>query len=790
MKMILRALLTAGMLSITGTALAATYAVPGDYATIQAAIDSSTAADEIVVSPGTYHEHLVIYNRSVTLRSSGGSAQTIIDGDATGTVVSITAPNDTTVIRNVSLDGFTIQNGATGVYGRGNYNISVKNSVITNNNGGHGVDLYTLRPSSDYIEFSCENTTISNNYSSTSGGGINTYYHAFPTLKNCKIINNTAEIAGGGIYLDSYGQANIESSIISNNLAKSSGGAIYARTYSGVAAVNTVIADNRANSFGSTMFMYDGGTSRFLNCSIIGNKSSNYSNIMTSSGPTYGAPTFIATNSIIWSAYPYNAAPNFADPAKAYIDHSIVQQAGTDPPPFPGVGNLSGYGASQPVFVDYTNGDYRLKFYSPGVDQGVPLTGSWANVNYDILGVTRPKGAAFDMGAYEYVDDVPPVTTAVEFSGRYYGNGWYWLGAFYSLTANDDVALKEIHYTVNGVETVVAVPTNSTGTKQYQIPSIPIYAEGANTFTYYSVDLFGNAETPKTVTFNVAQYRPTISSVVTGTSSGNYYTSDTTITITGQDRYGIKEIHYLVNGVETVVSGNTATVTLSADGEYLVRYFAISNTGIDDATGASQYIRIDKTAPANSSSVTGNLNSNGWYTTDVNVAITATDSNYVGGIYYTLDGAETFVSGGLPTVSTTVSILAEGVHTLSFYSIDTAGNTSATTTLTIKIDKTAPFVTSSSPANNATGVLTSASVVLNLNESVTAGSGFANIVLKKGTTTVTTTKTLSGNKLTIKPSSAMSKNTTYTVTIPANSFVDAAGFSNAAYTLTFKTGTK
>ena len=325
---------------------------------------------------------------------------------------------------------------------------------------------------------------------------------------------------------------------------------------------------------------------------------------------------------------------------------------------------------------------------------------------------------------------------------------------------------------------------------QYQIPSIPIYAEGANTFTYYAVDLFGNAETPKTVTFNVTQYRPTTSTVITGTSTGSYYTSDTTITITGQDRYGIKEIHYLVNGVETIVPGNTATVRLTADGEYIVRYFAISNTGLDDGLTGFQRILIDKTAPANSSSVSGNLNSNGWYTTDVNVAITASDSNSVSCIYYTIDGVETYVSGGLQTVSTTVSILTEGIHTLSFYSIDTAGNVSATTTLTIKIDKTAPFVVSTAPANNATGVQTSASIIINLNESVTAGSGFANIVLKKGTTTVTTTKTLSGNKLTIKPSSSMSKSTTYKVTIPANSFVDAAGYNNAAYTLTFKTGTR
>jgi hypothetical protein len=50
------------------------------------------------------------------------------------------------------------------------------------------------------------------------------------------------------------------------------------------------------------------------------------------------------------------------------------------------------------LFVDPANGDYRLKAGSPAVDKGAFLA---TDVPTDILGVTRPKGLGWDIGAYE-----------------------------------------------------------------------------------------------------------------------------------------------------------------------------------------------------------------------------------------------------------------------------------------------------------------------------------------------------------------------------------------------------
>lgn len=64
--------------------------VPGDYATIQQALDAAVDGDEVVVAPGTYFESIVIRAVSVTLRSESGNPEdTILDGSRLADGVSL-----------------------------------------------------------------------------------------------------------------------------------------------------------------------------------------------------------------------------------------------------------------------------------------------------------------------------------------------------------------------------------------------------------------------------------------------------------------------------------------------------------------------------------------------------------------------------------------------------------------------------------------------------------------------------------------------------------------------------
>jgi len=80
-----------------------------------------------------------------------------------------------------------------------------------------------------------------------------------------------------------------------------------------------------------------------------------------------------------------------------YVDN-LVASSGTN---WKVKGSVSGSISSNPLFVNYQangSGNYRLSSSSPAIDRGT------ANLapKVDIAGVARPRGAAFDVGAYEY----------------------------------------------------------------------------------------------------------------------------------------------------------------------------------------------------------------------------------------------------------------------------------------------------------------------------------------------------------------------------------------------------
>ena len=86
---------------------AATVRVPADKPTIQAAIDSASTGDTILVAPGTYHENLVIDTKEITLVSEQGASKTILDGSGNGTVLTIRATHSIAT----TINGFTLQGG-------------------------------------------------------------------------------------------------------------------------------------------------------------------------------------------------------------------------------------------------------------------------------------------------------------------------------------------------------------------------------------------------------------------------------------------------------------------------------------------------------------------------------------------------------------------------------------------------------------------------------------------------------------------------------------------------------
>ena len=81
--------------------------VPADQPTIQQAIDVANNGDLILVSPGTYSEHIDYHGKAITIQSTDGPTRTTIDGNNSGTVVTFQTQETTQSV----LTGFTIEHG-------------------------------------------------------------------------------------------------------------------------------------------------------------------------------------------------------------------------------------------------------------------------------------------------------------------------------------------------------------------------------------------------------------------------------------------------------------------------------------------------------------------------------------------------------------------------------------------------------------------------------------------------------------------------------------------------------
>ncbi len=364
-----------------------------------------------------------------------------------------------TITQLATVDGCTINNN-TAYNSGGGVNINAKtggavvnNCIISNNTtttgSGGGVNAVAGAAFTAGLSLTISNCSISSNTAKINGGGVfmdvtNGGWEGNPiNVTQCVISSNTATGTtgstgnGGGLYL-SRGIFNVNGCTINSNVSKApttidnnGGGGIFT-TYSNGSTLNltnTILKGNvigtgknvgsainvdMSNTLvrnclitgntGATCHQQGAGrTCIYQNCTIAGNVNSTGSEVGIYLGWGVGV-TNTFTNCLFYkcSSNPIGYyTTSGKDPEVTYCGFDI-----TVPTAY---ANKAGCitGLTSASFTDAANGDWSLSSTSAAIDAGIPVTA----VTTDITGITvRPKGAGFDMGAYEAVSG----TTGIE----------------------------------------------------------------------------------------------------------------------------------------------------------------------------------------------------------------------------------------------------------------------------------------------------------------------------------------------------------------------------------------
>jgi methionine-rich copper-binding protein CopC len=141
-------------------------------------------------------------------------------------------------------------------------------------------------------------------------------------------------------------------------------------------------------------------------------------------------------------------------------------------------------------------------------------------------------------------------------------------------------------------------------------------------------------------------------------------------------------------------------------------------------------------------------------------------------------GNYSFEYGGKVSFVATQGNTTNGTGITLWSGYGTTGTMGPQILITVNSDTTPPTLSSSTPADNATGVAVSSNIVLNFSESVKAGTG--NVLIKKSSdnTTITTIPianaqiTISGSTVTINPTADLDNSTGYYIEIASGVILD------------------
>jgi len=232
--------------------------VPGDWPTIQRAIDVCWDTGKVWVADGTYtgdgNRDIDFKGRAITLRSENGPNDCIIDVQGSVDESHRGFYFHSNEDHNSVLEGFTIVNADC-------------NKACYNKWSGGGIYCDDSSPT-------IRNCIIRNNTANTGGGGI--YCRSgSPIISDCIIDRNESYTTGGGIYCQS-GEPIVRNCRITNNRCFKAGNSAFYSWHSNPTISNCIISNNPTSASTYADIYCYGGDAMLLNCTIVDGRSASF----------------------------------------------------------------------------------------------------------------------------------------------------------------------------------------------------------------------------------------------------------------------------------------------------------------------------------------------------------------------------------------------------------------------------------------------------------------------------------------------------------------------------------
>ncbi|MCP4046370.1 MAG: hypothetical protein GY732_10315, partial [Gammaproteobacteria bacterium] len=389
------------------------------YTTIQAAINAvSEDGTTVLVCEGTYSENITLNGIwETTVKAEGLAANTTIQGS--GSNVAVVTFDNPALDSNTVLEGFTLDNQASGSATRGVYISNgaspvIQDCIIENNQADNqnGAGIYITGSGGADISNSIirGNTTgVNQGY----GGGI--YYDATGslTISDSNIDSNHAQRNGGGLYINSATAViTMTRTTVSSNDAggNEGGGGLYMLgTSPDLTLLQCYVQGNSITSFNNNAegagIRIDSGTATIINSIIAGNIANGY---QADGGGIYNSGTLNLYFSTITDNFVQSSSGGLHANGIETVRNSIIwgsaggSQIGgtvetlylTETTNNPSFTSSSQASSGNPT----TDGDYHLQVGSNCINTGDATNGPAD----DIEGTLRPVDQ-YDKGAYEYV---------------------------------------------------------------------------------------------------------------------------------------------------------------------------------------------------------------------------------------------------------------------------------------------------------------------------------------------------------------------------------------------------